>query len=197
MNANSLWALDLHLLERLRDPGDGDAWGLFDRRYGPCIRAWCLRWGLQVVDAEDLCQQLLLKLFGKLRTFVYDPDREFLPWLKTLVRHAVCDFLERQSRTVQGSGDDRVAGLLGQVEARQDVAQRLEEQFDLALLETACSRVRRRVAPSTWDALAGTVLEGRSPSEVASRLGMPVDRVYDLKGRGLRLLRQEVRRLQR
>jgi RNA polymerase sigma-70 factor (ECF subfamily) len=196
MNASSVGMTDLHLFERLRDPGDGDAWGLFDLRYGPRIRAWCLHWGLQSVDAEDLCQQLLLKLLDKMRTFDHDPSRSFLPWLKTLVHHAVCDFLERRAHAPRGSGDPRVAELLGQLEAREDGVLWLENQRRRDLLEVALERVRRRVACSTWDTFAATALEDRSPAEVASRIGVPVDRVYDLKGRVLKMLRQEVRRLE-
>src|SRR5947209_2478785 len=45
------------LLSRLRkDPGDSSAWDEFVDRYGPRIRSWCRRWGLQEADAEDVTQ---------------------------------------------------------------------------------------------------------------------------------------------
>jgi DNA-directed RNA polymerase specialized sigma24 family protein len=72
----------------------------------------------------------------------------------------------------------------------------LEDQRRRDLLEMAFRRVRRQVAPSTWDAFAATTLEARSSAEVASGMGVPVHRVYDLKRRVLRMLRKEVRRLQ-
>jgi RNA polymerase sigma-70 factor (ECF subfamily) len=196
MNELSAPTTSLSLFERLHDPADQDAWGEFDRRYGPRIRTWCLRWGLQEVDAEDLRQQLLLKLLDKMQTFVYDPRRSFRGWLKTLVRHAVSDFVKQRSGTVRGSGDSKVWERLNEVEAREDLVGRLKAQFDLDLLEIAGGRVRQRVAPSTWAAFVGTAIEFQSAGEVARRTGLSIDQVYSNKAQVLRLLREEIQRLQ-
>jgi RNA polymerase sigma factor (sigma-70 family) len=194
MSASSLRVTDLHLLDRLRDPEDTDAWGEFYRRYGRRIRLWCLRWGLQEVDADDLRQQILLKLLHKMKSFVYDPGRSFLAWLETLSRHTVYDFVRRRARTVKGAETVRV---LDQIEAREDSARRREEQFDLELLETACMRVRRRVAPSTCYAFVAVAIEGQPPAEVASRTGLSVNQTYVAKRRVLMMLKNEVRSLQK
>jgi RNA polymerase sigma-70 factor (ECF subfamily) len=184
------------LLDRLRDPADQDAWGEFDRRYGPKIRNWCLRWGLQPVDAEDLCQQLLLKLLDKMRTFVYDPSRSFRSWLKTVARNAVSDFARQRVEAVEGCGDDLIKRLLGGVEAPRDLAQQLEEQFDLDLLEMARSRARQRVKPTTWKLFVEAAVEGMPAAEVAQKNQVTVDQVYVIKRRVLKMLREEVQRLE-
>jgi len=33
---------------------DPEAWAEFVRRYGPMVYRWCLRWGLQEADAQDM-----------------------------------------------------------------------------------------------------------------------------------------------
>ena len=60
--------------------------------------------GLQEADAQDVTQNVLLKLARKLREFSYDPSRSFRAWLKTLTHHAWSDFLESQQRAGLGSG---------------------------------------------------------------------------------------------
>src|SRR6516225_4159512 len=81
------------LLARLRQvPADQAAWAQFAERYGRKIYAWCRTWNLQGADAEDLTQDVLLKLAGKMQTFVYDPTKSFRAWLKTLARHAWSDY---------------------------------------------------------------------------------------------------------
>src|SRR5262249_4514938 len=71
------------LLARLRQvPADQAAWAQFTQRYGRKIYAWCRRWNLQEADAEDLTQNVLLKLAEKMQTFVYDPEKSFRAWLK-------------------------------------------------------------------------------------------------------------------
>ena len=62
------------LLERLqKKPDDPQAWDLFVERYQPRIRAWCLTWGLQATDSDDVAQEVLVKLFAALSKFQYDP----------------------------------------------------------------------------------------------------------------------------
>ena len=69
------------LLGRLRrDPGDQEAWGEFVEQYGPKVFAWCRRWGLQEADAQDVTQDVLLKLARKMKDFTYDPSRSFRAW---------------------------------------------------------------------------------------------------------------------
>src|SRR6476646_10266840 len=64
------------LLARLRQvPADQAAWAQFADRYGRKLYAWCRRWNLQGADAEDLTQDVLLKLAEKMQTFVYDPTK--------------------------------------------------------------------------------------------------------------------------
>ena len=95
------------LLGRLRQEGtDQQAWVEFVRRYGPRICGWCRQWGLQEADAQDVAQDVLLKLAAKLRTFAYDPTRSFRGWLKTLTHHAWCDFVNDRPRSVREEVDE-------------------------------------------------------------------------------------------
>src|SRR5436305_6706393 len=85
----------LSLLVRLTRAGPADerAWREFVDYYAPVIYRWCTRRGLQETDAQDVTQQVLVKLAAKLPAFTYDPDRSFRGWLRTLTQHALADFL--------------------------------------------------------------------------------------------------------
>jgi RNA polymerase sigma-70 factor (ECF subfamily) len=132
-----------------------------------------------------------------MRACAYDPaGGRFRAWLKTLAYHALVDFLREQARPGAGSGDSQVEQLLGDLEARDDLARRVEEQFDLDLLEEARCRVRQRVGAPTWEAYRLTAEEGVAGAEAAARTGLSVDRVHQAKHRVVRLLQEEVRRLQ-
>src|SRR5262245_53235372 len=169
----------LSLLRRLRDsPDDQSAWKEFVDRYGPKIRTWCARWGLQEADALDVTQTVLVRLAAKMRSFVYDPSGSFRAWLRTLARHAWSDFLDDRQRGQRGSGDSQAVKALESAEARDDLEKRLEEVFDLELLELATDRVQQRVQPQTWDAFRLTAIEGLAGAEAAERLGMQVATVF-------------------
>src|ERR1700756_2705935 len=118
------------LLTRLRqDPSDQAGWDEFVERYGRHIYRWCRQWKLQDADAEDVTQDILVKLTQKLRAFAYDPSRSFRGWVKTVGRHAWRDFADSRRHTRRAAGDGRVQELMLTLEAREDLAQKLEEAF--------------------------------------------------------------------
>jgi RNA polymerase sigma-70 factor (ECF subfamily) len=184
------------LLLRLRQaPPDQAAWAEFVERYGRQIHAWCRRWGLQEADAQDVTQAVLLQLASKLQTFTYDPALRFRAWLKTLTHHAWSDFLSGW-RPAKGSGASDHHALLDNVQARDDLAQRLQDTFDQELLELAIARVRARVEERTWEAYRLTAHEGLSGAETAQRIGMQVGTVYKAKSKVHAMLQEALRQMQ-
>jgi RNA polymerase sigma-70 factor (ECF subfamily) len=185
------------LLIRLsREPTDQRAWEEFAERYGRLIRAWCRQWGLQSADADDVSQNVLLKLAHHLRSFVYDPGRRFRGFLRTVAHNACKDYLAGKRRAVSAGADSGVYAVLESTLAREDLAARLEEAFDLERLEMAQGRVRRRVEPHTWEAFRLTAMEGLSGAEAAARLGMQVGTVFKAKSKVQQMLREELERLE-
>src|SRR4051794_14153566 len=150
----------LSLLVRLTRSGPVDerAWREFVDYYAPVIYRWCARRGLQDTDAQDVTQQVLVKLAAKLPAFTYDPDKSFRAWLRTLTYHAWADFLS--GRDGAASGHPAAWAALSTAEARDDLLRRIEDEFDLELLEQAMGRGRSLVEPATWEAVRLTALEG-------------------------------------
>jgi RNA polymerase sigma-70 factor (ECF subfamily) len=185
------------LLGRLRlAPADERAWAEFVDRYGRRIYGWARRWQLQDADAEDVTQMVLARLARRLRTFEYDRSGSFRGWLRTLTRHAWSDFVAGRERPGRGSGDSQAQAALESVEAGDDLAARIEEQFDQELLEQATMRVRLRVTPASWDAFRLTALEGRSGADAARELGMQVAAVFKARSRVQKMLQDEVRSME-
>jgi RNA polymerase sigma-70 factor (ECF subfamily) len=181
------------LLAQLRDsPADQAAWGRFVVRYGRKVYGWCRHWGLQEADAEDVTQEVLLKLSTKMHDFSYRRSGSFRAWLKTLTHHAWQDFVTSRRRAGQAQGSSAVRGLLHTVEARADLLAQLGEEFDRELLEAASARVR----PHTWDAYRLTALEGPSGAEAARQLGMRVATVFVAKSKVRGMLQEEIARLE-
>jgi RNA polymerase sigma factor (sigma-70 family) len=184
------------LLARLRhDPSNKAAWDEFIEHYGHHIYRWCRQWRLQDADAEDVTQEILLKLARKLRDFDYDPKSSFRGWLKTVSHHAWRDFVDgqRRARTI---ADERVWELLQSVEAREDLIHKLEEAFDYELLEAAKVQVRLRVAPRTWEAFRLVAIDGLQAAEVAAKVHMQVAMVYVAKSKVQKMLQEEIQKLE-
>jgi RNA polymerase sigma factor (sigma-70 family) len=183
----------LTLLERLqKNPDDPQAWSLFIERYQPRIRGWCLTWGLQDSDADDVAQDVLVKLFAALRKFQYDPSRSFRAWLKTVTQHVWSDFAAARRRDL-GQTSGRIDTIAGSAEAQSDLERQLEDAFDRELLEVATHRIKGRTKPANWEAFHLTAIEGLSGAEVAHKLGIPVGHVFVAKHRVQKMLQDEVR----
>ena len=181
------------LLGRLQqEPPDPGAWPQFVRRYGPLLYRWCRSRGLQVADIEDVTQNVLVKLARRLRDFRYDGNQSFRGYLKTLAHYACCDLLAERQQAGQGTGDSRVLHELNSVEAREDLAQRLREEFDLELLEQIRQEVQGLVGPQTWEAFRLTAEEGVSGAEVAGRLNLSVAAVFKARSRVQQMLRERI-----
>jgi len=172
-------------------PADQDAWNTFVDRYAPKIVGWCRAWGLPGQDVEDVTQAVLAKLVVRLRRFRYDPSRSFRGFLHTVTQGALIDALAARGPITAG-GDSDVLKALASVEARVDLAQRLEEEYDRELLAIAMERVQGRVLAHNWEAFRLTAIEGLAGAETAARLRMQVAAVYVAKSTVMKMLKEEL-----
>jgi RNA polymerase sigma-70 factor (ECF subfamily) len=180
----------LTLLERVQTfPADLEAWDEFVRHYHPMIHAWCLKWGLQSSGADDVTQDVLVKVLSAMRTFWYDPARRFHAWLKTVTQHALSQFSAGRRREPGQIGPDIPIAEL--VDARDDLQQELERLFDRDLYAIAMRRVEKRVRPVTWDAFRLMALDGLTGQDAARRLGIPVAHGFVARNCVQKLLQEE------
>jgi RNA polymerase sigma-70 factor (ECF subfamily) len=184
------------LLLLLSDPADPQNWSNFVDRYGPKIYGWCRQRGLQEADCQDVTQDVLTQLVQKLRTFVYDPSKGFRNWLKTVTRHAWCDYLASRQRAGGVGMDEGILQRLQSLEAREDLLKTLAETFDLEVLAEAQARVQLKVTPRDWKIFEDLALQGRSGPVVAKELGMTVVAVLTARSRVQKKIREQIRLLE-
>ena len=176
------------LLLRIRNADDSASWNEFAEIYGPVIRSYCRRRGLQPTDADDVAQETLLQVARSIGTFDYDSSRgRFRDWLGTMVRNKITRFLQSKSRQVSTIDNDQSAQLEASAADPEWTA-----DVHARILEVALLRIRVGFEPSTWDAFERLWCVGCPAPEVARTLGMTIDAVYAAKSRVLRRLREEV-----
>jgi RNA polymerase sigma factor (sigma-70 family) len=189
----------LTLLAALRR---GLRWEEFVALYGQQVLLWCRhRFSLQEADAEDVRQELLIKVWKYLGS--YDPARgRFRNWLFRCTSHALSDLRQRHSKengaTDQDSLDNLPApepgpwGSTGDLDEPLDsTLQFLEEEgFAVEEVQRAVLQVRDRVEPNTWKAFLLSVFLDLKGQEIADRLGMTPMGVYQAVCRVRKLLQR-------
>ncbi len=175
-----------------------EAWAVFQAGYRDVILGWAQRCGLELHAAEDLTQDILIKLLVALPHHQHNPDRgRFRSWLKTVVRNVLADRQRRQRRRsepagVGGSTALEQLGNLPSPEAVEELSVAVERRtaaWEAELLD----RVRARVEPASWAAFCQRMIERRPAAEVAAELGISVGAVYKAAERIKRMVIQECR----
>jgi RNA polymerase sigma-70 factor (ECF subfamily) len=174
------------LLERVRRPGEQQAWSRFVDMYTPLLYYWTCRMGLQESDAADLVQEVFTVLVAKLPHFDYDRNKSFRGWLRTILFNKWRDRRRRRAAEpqVEAGLDDQAIGDAGEAF--------WETEYRQQLVGRALELMQTDFQATTWRACWEVVVSGRSAGEVAAELGMSVDAVYAAKSRVLRRLRKEL-----
>ncbi len=187
------------LLLRVRELDDREAWDCFVRAYAPQVFAWCRRHKLQDSDAADVTQEVLTRLVRTMKSFTYEPERgSFRGWLKTVTQNAVRDLIADSRRLGRGAGDTQAARAFASIcddATSAELEDRISSQYEQELLREAEARVQARVHARTWTAYRMTAVDQRSAQSAAEELNMPVSEIYVAKSRVIRMLRDEVARL--
>ncbi len=154
---------------------------------------------MQDSDAADVTQDVLCKLVQKMRSFRYEPARgRFRGWLKTITANTIRDLVasRRRAANVRGAGDVEWLDMVADEKATNELAERIEAAYQSELLEAAESIVKLRVKPHTWRAYELAAVEQRPAAQVAAELKIGVSDVYVSKSRVIKMLREEVKRLE-
>jgi RNA polymerase sigma-70 factor (ECF subfamily) len=174
-----------------RDPG---AWRRLAHLYGPLVFQWCRRRGLQPSDAEDVTQDVFLTVAARIGTFRRErPEDTFRGWLWVITRHKLGHWIRRlRTREQPAGGTDAQQSLQAAPLPDEDGAPDPPDDRGAVsdLYRRALELIHAEFEDRSWDAFRRIVMEGQSPADVASDLGMTRGAVYVTKSRILRRLRE-------
>lgn len=177
------WTTSTTILARLRDHGDGSAWGrLEDHFWEPLVR-YALRLGLGLSDAQDVAQETLLAFARLHRADRYQRERGRLSsWLFGIANQRIREV--RRSQLRQALVLSRAGETIDEASATDCDAEALwEEEWRRAAYREALQHVRSQVAEETFRLFELTVCQGLPVAEVARRLGVAPKQVYNARYR--------------
>jgi RNA polymerase sigma-70 factor (ECF subfamily) len=175
------------LLQRLRQPGDHEAWRRFVQLYGPLLYYWARGLRLPTADAADLVQEVFVVVVEQMPQFAYNPDRSFRGWLRTVALNKWRERCRRHSAS-PAENDARLEEVASD-DANDALA---ENEYRHWLVRQALELMQSEFEPTTWKACWESVVSDRPAAEVAAELNVRVEVVYGAKSRVLRRLREEL-----
>lgn len=170
------------LIGRLRSPDDHDAWRRFDATYGGLIIAYARRRGLDLADAEDVRQIVLLSLVKAMPGFRLRPERgRFRSYLGRVVGNAIQRYRKRPHRQREVLElDDALLARLTSDDGIQDAE--WEDEWVNHHLRVALRRLRESFDPRSV-AVFNSLLDGEHVADVAASMRMTPAAVHKVKQR--------------
>lgn len=186
------------LLVSVKSPENRRAWDEFVDIYRPVVYRMARRRGLQDADAQDVVQEILIRVAGAIERYESQPDVPFRHWLRRVSSHAILTALQRKPRD-RGAGGSAAHEILSK---QPDAAAHVAVEAELAhealreLYLRAAAIVRTEVSPDTWQAFELTTVHGASCESAAATLGKSIGTVYAARSRIIKRLREQLEYLQ-
>lgn len=191
------------LLSRLKNRDDHEGWRLFFDTYWRLIYNTAVRAGLTDAEAHDVVQETILSVLKSMPGFEYDAEKgSFKSWLLRLTRWRITDqFRNREpvprSSAKSGERPPETTALESLPNPAGDQLEALwNEEWEKNLLEAALTRVKLKVDASQFQAFDLYVFKKWPVAEVARTLKISPARIYLVKHRINKLIKNEIALLQ-
>ncbi len=169
------------------------AWRRLVDLYSPLTFAWCRRCGVGEEDANDVVQEVFVKVATKLSSFRRErPGDTFRGWLRVIARNEIRMHFRRKSAKEEAAG-----GSTANLRIQEIADEALDESEDVVseeeaqLYHRALRLIRSDFEERTWRAFIQTTIDGRSTADVAAELQITAGAVRQAKYKVLRRLRAE------
>jgi RNA polymerase sigma-70 factor, ECF subfamily len=154
--------------------GDAHAYRQLLNLIIPLLQSYLRRRISNLQEAEDICQETLLKIHTFRHT--YNPDQKFESWMFSICRNSMIDFLRSRGRKREFLAISKDQEF--ETPEFQDAGLRLE--FEQALKE---------IPHEQLEALLLSNVEGKSFDEIAKQTGASLSAVKVRAHRGIKMLK--------
>ena len=181
------------LLRKIAEYANGDdaaEWVRFVELYSPVIRQFVsAREDVGQADTDDMVQEIFIRLVDVLRTGTYRPEKgRFRAYLGAMVRRLLID--RHRRALARGAGCEVPADDIELLAETSDAAEYVDMRLRVARHVAAVGHVlsRTMLDARTVAAYRAYALDGEKPDEVASRLGLSINALRQIKYRVGRMI---------
>jgi RNA polymerase sigma-70 factor (ECF subfamily) len=183
---------NVSLIKSVRDPADTESWRKFHDFYAPLLRRYLKRLGLEENAANDVFQDVFLRLLQNLPTFELDKQRgRFRSYLWKLTYSALVDQARRFRVRVQAEEEWVKRFHEASESESRKVQDELNEINRQQILKRVLPRVRSATSPTAWTCFEERLLKDRPGADIAAELAISTDAVYVYASRVMKEVRRQ------
>lgn len=172
------------LLVSIRDAENCAAWEEFVAIYEPTIYRLLRSSGLQDADANDLTQEILIKVNQQVQRWgEVDRHGSFRGWLKSVARNLFVSWQRQKMRQPWNHSTIDPQFLNEDLPLQESETAEFDNEAERLLCRFALKRVQGEVHVSTWNAFHRVVFEEQSIEQTAESLQMTAGAVRVAKCR--------------
>jgi len=197
---NTSWDTRYSLLNRVRDPKDQESWKEFMSYYEHYIYYILRRFKVPPSDTEELCQDIMVKLWKALPGFAYDKNRgKFRQWLSTVIRSEIRKYVRKNERRKEllENNNEYILNQLYDSDPESEnteIDKVIDEEWKHYIMEIAWEHIAHCFNETAQNVFLMSI-EGCPPEEIAERCGIKKDSIRVYKQRIKDSLRDEMERL--
>ena len=190
------------LLSRLKDWNDQESWKAFFDTYWKLIYRTALKAGLSDAEAQDVVQETVISVSKSIPNFRYDPEKgSFNSWLLKVTTRRITDQLQKRGpvgrRAETGTGTSTRTATIERIPdpAGFGLEELWDEEWEQNLIEAATQRVKNKVDAKHYQIFDCCAVKQWPVSKVAQTFKINRGRVYLIKHRVGRMIKEEIERL--
>ncbi|MDD7987187.1 sigma-70 family RNA polymerase sigma factor [Lentisphaera marina] len=184
------------LLQKICDRHDDKAWEDFVYYYEKYIYLICRRTNLDHHEAQELVQQVMVKLWKKLPEFKVDQNKRFRSWLCQVTRNTVMDHfrvIQRRENRLEKAYDSEHWAYYRE-DSEPEFEALAEREWENYLVNMALQNLKTKVS----EKMSNVFLElqkGKTHKVISEEMGLQLNSVYVYQKRMTAKLKEEVNRL--
>lgn len=179
------------LLSRATDPSDEEAWEDFVIYYESFIHMVLSRLLFDYTENEDLKQEILVKLWAKLKTYKKGKAK-FRTWLSTVIRNTVLNHLDKKNRRKLSLAPE--GQVLLAADSQNDLEHHIQEEWESYASTIALKKIKSLFSEKAMKVFDMT-LDNTPVPEISTELEISADSIYKMKARVISRLQEEIQHI--
>lgn len=184
------------LILRMKEDQDERSWEEFLHFYRPYVCTVIRNMKISEHDADDIVQQVMVKVWKNIGEIDANPNKRFRTWLSRVTKNCVKDFIRtrvRDAKRLEKVQKDETLMYLNAIRV-PDLERIAEREWGLYLFKLAMDRVEGLFTGKAIQVFKLS-LEGLDVVHIAEKMNLKENSVYRLKNRVKERVAQEIERL--